>query len=976
MRLPPEDWRRVLDEFERAMALPASERAAHVASALAGDPALRDEVERMLEAHGKAAGFLSTPAALPDDTSSAQTLEGERIGPYLLSSRIGSGGMGVVYKAQDTRLNRTVAIKVLPQAVADDAETRERFDREGRAIAALNHPHICSLYDVGEAVLPDREPVAPGQKPRLPLRFLVMEYLEGETLSDRMARGRLTSAQALEIAAQMAMALDAAHRAGIVHRDLKPGNVFLVRGGASGAPTAKLLDFGLAKSTPRTKGDVSTRLAMAANLTAPGTIMGTVQYMAPEQVEGKDTDARTDIFAFGAVLYEMLTGARAFSGKNQASVMVAILEQDPAPLSDAVPSAAPLLDRVVRKCLAKDPDARWQSAADVASELQWIAQAGAPSVASRTAGGTGTGPRWGLIALGTMATIALIATISVLRRQASSSVPVTPKQFAVTLPDAVQSVWLSTFALLPDGSGFVYRARGVDQRATQWTLQMLSDGVLRPLPGTDAADNAFLSHDGAWLGFFQGGRLKKLALAGGAPVDVCETPGADGGSWGADDRIVFSRPDGLWRVPASGGKPERVTSLAAGEWVHSQPVVLPGGDAVLFTALSQTGKLEDATIGAVSLRNGERRLLVKGATSPRYASTGHLLYTRGSDLFAVALDRNPLAVTGKHILVVAGVQYVPQFLHAQYDLATDGTLAYLPAGAELKRTLVWMDRSGTQQPLPVPPQPYSHPALLPDGKGLIVEIEGSPHNLWRYEFGSGAMMPLTHDSPNHRPVLSPDGRFMAFSSDRTVPRSLFRQATDGSSDAEHLLNAPHAHNMTSWSRDGRWIAFTETHPQRRGDIWVLALDGDRAAHPILATSFSEDSAIFSPDGHWIAYTSDESGHNEVLITAFPGPGPRKQVSTTGGTQPLFSEDGRSVFYRQGDRIMSAEIVTAPALTIGAPRVAFEIPEAWTSTLPFPVSPKGDRVLYIKVAGDAPAPRTARIIVNWFDELRRLTAARQ
>ncbi len=380
MALRPDDWTRVRELFERALALPGSERAAYLANACGADQALRDEVARMLDSHDGAAGFLSTPAAVMFDPVAAPSLEGQRIGPYQLGARIGAGGMGEVYKARDTRLDRTVAIKVLPPDVVHDTQARERFVREGRAIAALNHPNICALYDVGDT--------SGGDSPKAgSTLFLVMEHLEGETLADRLARGPMPASQALKVGAQIASALDRAHRAGIVHRDLKPGNIFLVRSGASGAPTAKLLDFGLAKAlAPPPVETAATRHAIAASLTVPGMIIGTVQYMAPEQVEGREADARTDVFAFGAVLHEMLTGAKAFAGKSQASLTVAILEHDPAPVSTLVPSAPAALDRVVRKCLAKSPDDRWQSAADLASELDWIAQGGAsprPAAATR-----------------------------------------------------------------------------------------------------------------------------------------------------------------------------------------------------------------------------------------------------------------------------------------------------------------------------------------------------------------------------------------------------------------------------------------------------------------------------------------------------------------------------------------------------------------------------------------------------------------
>jgi serine/threonine protein kinase/Tol biopolymer transport system component len=950
--------------FERALALPDGERAAYLAAACGSRHALRNEVERMLDSHDRAAGFLSTPATALLDGSAVRSLEGQRIGPYQLGARIGAGGMGEVYRARDTRLDRTVAVKVLPPDFVYDPHARERLVREGRAIAALNHPNICALYDVGDTT---------ASAEASPL-YLVMEYLEGETLADRLARGALPMAHALQVAMHIASALDKAHRAGIVHRDLKPGNVFLVRGGASAAPTAKLLDFGLAKAAAPRGADSATRHAIAANLTTPGTIIGTVQYMAPEQVEGNDTDVRTDIFAFGTVLHEMLTGTKAFAGKSQASLTVAILEHEPPPVSAHLPAAPPALDRTVRKCLAKDPDERWQTAADLLSELQWIAQDREASDPRAGVGGKRTRIAWQLAAMMAIITIAaLTAAVVVLRRPVSSPVAVTPKQFVLSLPEIIQSYNGSALALLPDGSGLVYQGGGTGLRDWRLIRHTLSDGVARPLAGTEGAGYVFFSPDGKWLGFLQNLRLKRMPLAGGLPVDICNSSTGGGASWGADDRIVFTGEDGLWRVPASGGAPARLTMLSAGEAAHSQPQILPGGDAVIFTVLTVSGAMEDAAIGVVSIRTGQRRLLVKGGSSARYSPTGHLVFARGSELLAVAFDRDRLTIMGNPVRVVENVQNRQAQLAAQFDLSADGTLAYISGGDEINRTLVWADRSGALLPLPAPPRPYAHLVLLPDGQGLILEIEGKPHNLWRYDFSSGALMLLTPEGANHRPVLSPDGRFMAYSSDRTVPRSLFRQATDGSGTAERLLDAAYAQDVTSWSRDGHWLAIMQRHPQNKSDIIVLALDGDRRARPFLATPFNELSAVFSPDGRWIAYVSDESGSPQVFMTSFPGPGPRKQVSTNGGAMPLFSNDGRSLFYMREASIMSADLVTEPTLTIGAPHVAFEIPGAQRVVAqPYPVTATADRVLYVR---EPDIPRSAHVVVNWFEELRRITAAR-
>ena len=500
-----------------------------------------------------------------------------------------------------------------------------------------------------------------------------------------------------------------------------------------------------------------------------------------------------------------------------------------------------------------------------------------------------------------MAVLALAAVVFV--RDSPPVRPVaSPKRFVVTLPDLDPSVpnTLATL-LLPDGSGLIY----VGGHDREWRLHLhtLVDGVSRAIPGTERALNPFLSPDGKWVGFSQGTRLKKIALAGGSPVTICELPpdsGSYGGSWGPDDHIVFGGGNGLWRVHASGGTPTGFTTLGPDEGAHTTPSILPDGKTAIFTALRRSNAVEDATIEAVTIATGNRRVLIKGGASARYSPTGHLLYVRGPDLLAVPFDRDRLTVTRTPVLAVTGVRIIPYDLRGQFDLSADGTLAYLPGGgAELQRTLVWVDRTGTIRPLPTPPRPYMYPSLLPDERGAIVEIEETPHNIWYADLTSGALTRLTHESGNHRAVLSPDGRFIAYGSDRGGTRNLFRHATDGSGTPERLRDAALQQNATSWSRDGRWLAFTQTDPKTRQDIWVLPLEGERTARPFLQTASSEESAAFSPDGRWIAYSSDESGRREVLLSAFPGPGPRKPVSTNGGDMPVFSQDGSEALLSAG-----------------------------------------------------------------------------
>jgi eukaryotic-like serine/threonine-protein kinase len=880
---------------------------------------------------------------------------GARLGPYEVLAPVGAGGMGEVYRARDERLGREVAIKILPPDYSSDHDRLRRFEQEAKAAGALNHPNLLAVFDAG---LHAGNP------------YVVFELLEGTTLRQRLGAGPLPVRKAVDYADQIASGLAAAHEKGIVHRDVKPENLFLLRDGR-----VKILDFGLAKLRPDLEpAPRGPDGAAVSTATGAGVVLGTVGYMSPEQVKGEAADPRSDIFSFGVVLYEMLSGRRAFGGDTAAEVMTAILKDDPPELANA--DIPPGLERVVRRCLEKRPEERFQSARDIAFALEAVS-AGAADTATREL------PRFGRVVSllpWAIAAVAVAAGAVAVRRSTTPAAPA-PIRFSVALSgvDRLPYDLGRSLALLPDGSGFAYvGGRGNDPRIH---LHAFGDGTSHPVSGTDGAGEPFFSPDGRWLGFFQGDKLKKMAVGGGPAIVICAPleNDFDGASWGPDEQIVFGGTRGLRRVPAAGGEAQALTTpnTAQGEVRHSAPHILPGGKTVLFTVLSKTGAMDDAAIAVLSLSSGERRVLIKGGANARYARSGHLVYVRGADLLAVPFDPDRLALTGSASLAVPDVLSTPQYLYGQFDVSATGTLVYAPGGATLDRSLVWVDRKGAVRPIPVPPRPYFHPSLLPSEDGVIVEIEETPHNIWRGDIRSGTLTRLTDVGGNHRPVLSPDGRFMAFSSDRVTPRSLFLQATDGSGTAQRLLEASHPHNATSWSPDGRWLAFVETHPDTKDDIWILPLEGDRRARPFLRTPSSERSATFSPDAQWLAYTSDESGREEVLIAAFPGPGPRKQVSTAGGEMPVFSKDGRKLFYRLGDQVLVADLTTQPSLTSGAPRVAFQIPAAKPSSgLPnFAVTSTGDSILTLRAVESESGPPRVQVVINWFQELRRLTAVK-
>src|SRR6267378_3743405 len=631
---------------------------------------------------------------------------GIRLGPYEILTAIGAGGMGEVYRARDTRLDRIVAIKVLPTHLADRSELRERFEREARTIASLNHPHICTLFDIGHQDGID---------------YLVMEYLEGETLAQRLLKGALPLEQVLQYAIEISDALDKAHRKGVTHRDLKPGNIMLTKTGT------KLLDFGLAKLKQQVApANVQLSQLPTANdpLTAKGTIVGTLQYMAPEQLEGKEVDARTDIFAFGAVAYEMATGKRAFEGKTQASLIAAILEREPPAMSSLQPMTPPALDRVAKKCLAKEPEKRWQAASDVCDELKWIAEGGSQVGLTPTAATRGFGAlsrREVIIGAGTLLSGVAIAGVAVwnLRpSQAPAPQPVT--RTTINLPPGLQLAGLDggpAVALSLDGTHLAYVAR---QGGTQQLYLRAMDSLdSTPIQGTEGAVNPFFSPDGQWMGFFVGQKMKKISVSGGAALTLGDATFPHGASWGSLGVIAFAPSVGtsLKQVPDGGGTPQLLTRLKKGEVNQRWPEFLPDGKAVLFSGAPTNANWTNSEVAAESVETGERRNLVLGATHPRYAASGHLVYAQGGSLMAVPFDPGRLAITGAAVPIVQGVLQSPSSGAAQYSLSATGSLVYIPGGVQAdQRTLVWVTRNGAEQPVAAPARAYVYPRLSPDGQ--------------------------------------------------------------------------------------------------------------------------------------------------------------------------------------------------------------------------------------------------------------------
>jgi serine/threonine protein kinase len=860
--------------------------------------------------------------------------------------------MGEVYKARDTRLERTVAIKVLPAELSSSAEVRQRFEREARAISRLSHPHICALYDVGQED---------------GVEYLVMEYLEGQTLAERLARGPLPLDQTLKHGSEIADALDKAHRQGIVHRDLKPGNVMLTRSGV------KLLDFGLAKAVaPVVSRAEVTSLSTAAatpSLTREGTILGTIQYMAPEQLEGKEADARTDIFALGAVLYEMATGRKAFEGASQASLIGAILRDEPKPISTFQPIAPATLDRLTTICLAKDPDERWQSAADLKRELQWISQ---PAIAalppSVPRGRTRERIAW-ILAMSFLIAVAVLALLLVRRpRPAGKAI-----QFTITPPE--NSVLGYTFSLSPDGEQIVFEADQGGQK--QLWLRPLDFAEAHRIPGTEGGSLPFWSPDSRFLGFWADGKLKKIAISGGTVETLADAPVLRGGSWNAENVIVFG-PDvasPLLRVSASGGAVSPVTAIdkTRGEVGHRWPVFLPDGRHFLFLAL--TPNPSESAICVGSLDSKEKTILMRSASGPLYAQPGYLLYASGHRLLARPFDASTFRLTGEPLLLAEGVEPIGQVGPTGYvrmAVSTTGALAFRRESERLGQ-LTWYDRTGKVLGTVGPPGDYNDPALSSDVARLLVlrtDPRSRSADVWSFDLAREAFTRLSFDSSALGfPIWSPDGKEIVYPALRSGSEDLLRKAASGSGRDEPMLKSDAFMFPTDWSKDGRFILYTSLDPKTHLDLWLLPMMGPGKPVPYIVADGLQSHGRFSPDTRWVAYTSDESGQHEIYVQAFPSTGGKWQVSSSGGDQAFWRSDGRELLYLDTQlNLMAVDVKGSETFEAGTPHSLFRIntPDAagiGGAHCSYVPAPDGRRFLVnSRVEGAPPTPIV--VVLNW------------
>ena len=808
-------------------------------------------------------------------------IPGARVGSYEVLALQGAGGMGEVYLGRDERLDRRVAIKVLSAPHGTDKQL-ERFQREARAISRVTHPHICAIYDVGQQ---DGTP------------FLIMEFLEGETLATRLDKGPLPLERALTIGAQIADALDAGHRQGVIHRDLTPANVMLTTGGA------KLLDFGLAK-LHSANGSPDAGDTASVGFTDEGIVFGTLPYMAPEQVEGLDADARTDIFALGVMLYEMTTGRRPFDGKSRASLAAAIIAEEP----PAISSLPPIVDRIIRKCLAKSPDDRWQTARDLASELRWIGDGDPlrpitlPASSIRRSDGLLL-PRWAAWTAAAL-TVGMIAAVATTWGRGTSLRPDRVTRLRVPVPSGYQFTGgqRPALAISPDGRLLVFAANG------RLYLQRMDRFDAEPIPGTEGATVPFFSPDGVWLGFNRADVLMKVPVAGGVvggPPDKIADAGdpAGGSAWGFDNRIVFARGlgnGGLWTVPADGGPITQITTVSesANETQHMWPAPLRDG-AILYTVLGPSGHAIDAKLVVEDVTRGQRTVVAEGVTFGRYLETGHLLYVDGSGtLLLQPFDLPSRRATGPAKGVLAGVRVASWGGAAGYAVSSTGTLAFV-TGTELERyVLTEVEGSGHIRRTIGVPGGMNYLALSPKSHTIATMVRTTTNDdIQLVDLRTGRFNRFSFGvSEDESPVWSPDGEQIAYSAAAAgEKRHIIVKPVWNGRDERIIHTGKHHLHLSSWSPDGEWIAFTEINPSS-SDIWLLNVRDPTKLVPVATTSHSESNAVFSPDGKWLAYMSNETGRNEVYVVSFPSLEAKQQVSGQGGNYPRWSATGQELFF--------------------------------------------------------------------------------
>jgi eukaryotic-like serine/threonine-protein kinase len=958
--------------YHEALKKPEGERFAFLQQTCA-DEELRQEVVGLLACLNDG-NFMDTPAldvaAKMLACSPDATWVGTQLGVFQVLSLIGAGGMGEVYLARDSRLDRQVAIKILPQAFTADPERLSRFEREAKLLASLNHPNIASIFGF-EAV---------GEK-----RFLVMELVEGETLAEKLSRGPLPIGEALELSRQIAEGVEAAHEKGIVHRDLKPANVKITHAG-----NVKILDFGLAKVYQKEDPapDLSQSPMLAKEMTQEGMILGTAAYMSPEQVKGKAVDKRTDVWSFGCVLYECLAGKRAFEGETVAEKLAAILKEEPHWQALPIDTPREVMD-LLHRCLRKDPRDRLHDIADVRIE---IVEALSQPHAAQPVEARAVHQAWKIpVLILSVLFVGIIAAVITwhVRTPPSAS----RMQFTIDLTAGTQLTQnrsgptRTELALSPDGTNLVYSAStdGSSSKARLY-LRPTSRNTAQEIPGTEEARIPFFSPNGEWIGFWARGKLFKVSLGGGIPIALCDFGEMPmGASWGSNGSIVLgTEVKGLQSIDANGGKPRGLTLIEpTKEMAHRLPHFLPGGKAVLFTVMPQSWGIR-GRIEVLELDSGKRKVLIDEGMDARYVPTGHLIYLREGTLMAAPFDLERLEMRGSALPAVEGVM---QAINAtlsqlnsgagQFSLSRSGCLVYVSGGTfpDPEVELVWVDRRGKVEPMvSFGARPVATPRLSPDGQKLAFFTVGRNSDLWVYDIPRGTSTKLTSEGRVTSVDWTPDGTRLTFGFSKAGVFNIYWMPWDGSRPMEQLTKSEHFQLPASWSPDGQVLSFIDFSSTKSLGIWMFRKDNLQAS-PFLVTKFIEASPEFSPDGKWLAHDSNESGRFEVYVTPFPVPGQKTMISNEGGRAPLWSRNGRELFYWDlaSSKLMVVEVTTQPAFYSSRPRVLFEFRSVFSSPLRnYEISLDNQRFLISKRPEFKPVAVTQlNIVLNWFEELKRI-----
>ena len=904
-----------------------------------------------------------------EDTATGEDLVGQKIGGFEIREMIGRGGMGVVYLAHDTRLDRSVAIKSMPPGLMDNVTARTRFKREARLLASLNHHNIAVIHDIIEQE-------APG--------YLVLEYVPGQTLAERITKGTIKLEEALAIALQIAEAVAAAHEHDVIHRDLKPGNIKITPEGK-----VKVLDFGLAKAVG---GEASEK---ATTVTQPGRVMGTPAYMSPEQARGKSTDRRTDIWSFGCLMYEMLTGHLPFEGETATDTLARIIEREPD--WEMLPQDTPSNIRVLlRRCLEKNQRRRLRDIGDAVIEIRETLSPPSTAPPATTLPRLEAAPRLKPQTLAIIVVAALVCILGAIvalwkpwritsppKLQVSRSVILLPQGESI-VSTAYGSAAGSAVALSPDGTRLAYVVRRGD--TSHLCLRSLEDFDAKTIQGTEGAQAPFFSPDGNWIGFCAEGNLKKVSLLGGAPQTICEAQRAREGCWLEDDTIVFADEQkyGLWQVTASGGEPKQLTTalrLPKGKREHSHlfPHIIPEGKGVLFT-ISSPGQSHIATF---SFETGQYRTLIERGSCAHYVQTGHLVYSLAGDLIAVPFDLKAMKVTGPLVPVVEGMMSFGWYGGAHFSVSRNGSLVYIPGSAATAANdrLVRRDLTGKVEALPFPLGDYQSPRIAPDGERLlVVKYEPKPH-LWVCELARGAKRRFTDDrGDTYWAIWSPDGKQIVFNSSLGgAYMDLYSKLADGSAPETRLTEHTNELNYVpkSWDDDGKTLIITQAVDTDTGfDIATLPYDAGGTPQPLINTRFNEFHPTISPSGRWLAYSSDESGRVEIYIKPYPGLGGAIPVTTDGGREPVWDPSEKELYYRDdtGDKLFKVSIITEPEVQVGSPELLFEgrflgNPSFWGRM--YDISPQGDFFILIEEGEEMQSAAQINVVVNWFEELKRL-----